>query len=100
MAQAAAQADEDEEIAAEPIVDEPDQEIVNEQAPVEEAIAEPQSSEPIPEQVETPASVPESPPAVVPDVTEDPLEEVDEPVQVATEAFTVQPKEADFDQVI
>lgn len=59
------------------------------------------------EQVSEPTSDPESLPAVpeeehpvAPDSTEEELKEVDEPIQVATDAFLVQPEEAEVDQVI
>jgi len=103
------------DLPAEPVADQPlveaepiaiESDVQSEQAPIEEAIAEPLVSEP----VETPVSEPESPPAVpdvaeeelpvAPDVDAEKLKEVDEPIQVATEAFLVQPEEEEVEQVI
>jgi hypothetical protein len=90
-----------EAIADEPLV-ELEPAVESEQVSIEEATIEPLVSEP--------TSDPESPPAVpdvteeehlvAPDSTEEELKEVDEPIQVATDAFLVQPEEAEVDQVI
>lgn len=98
------------DVPAEPFADQPlvesDSDVHSEQVPIEEAVAEPPESEP----VETPVSEPESPPVaayvieeelpLAPEVAAGELKEVEEPIQVATEAFIVQPEEAEVEQVI
>lgn len=84
--------------SSEPIAQEIEVEIIHEQALIEEAVMEPHLVEPI-AQVETHDLETESPPAVVPDVIEKQLQEVNEPIQVATEVPTVQTEEVEINEI-